>query len=94
MSYSFSSGIEPIKADEVADLVLEHQTDEGNAQVAAAAGHMLAIKEALAILVPAILRDGDTVRVTVSGHANADNEPNPGWASNGITISITQVYPD
>jgi len=34
----------------------------------------------------------ETVQVSISGHWNGGLEPKAGWASNALTISVTQIY--
>jgi hypothetical protein len=39
-----------------------------------------------------VAKPNETVQVSISGHWNGGFEPKPGWASNALTISVTQVY--
>ena len=42
-------------------------------------------------MVAAVARPEDTVRVSISGHHNAGNEPTPGWSDCFMTVTVTQV---
>src|SRR3954470_3837702 len=39
-----------------------------------------------------IATNDETVKVSISGHANPSTDKVEGWASNSLTIAITQVY--
>lgn len=50
------------------------------------------IEDYIAYIGPKIAREGDTLAVSISGHANPSTEPAEGWASNTVSISLTQRY--
>jgi hypothetical protein len=59
-----------------------------------AAGELVSQIAAIANMVaPTIARSGDQVIVSAYGHWNHGPEPVPGWSSNALTVSVTQVYP-
>lgn len=37
------------------------------------------------------LQPGDTVAVSISGHANPEHKPRDGWANNTVTVSVTAI---
>jgi hypothetical protein len=39
-----------------------------------------------------VAKADETVQVSISGHWNGDLGPKAGWASNALTISVTQIY--
>lgn len=45
-------------------------------------------------VVDLLLSDRDKVDIRVSGHDNGHTGRVPGWASNGLNVSVTQVYTD
>jgi hypothetical protein len=90
MSFSVTFKVEPDEsvedAFEAADLV--------NKQVAIEAGGDL-LTSALVLaddFVLEVAQDTESVQVSISGHWNGGVEPKPGWASNALTISVTQIY--
>jgi ribosomal protein L18 len=59
---------------------------------AEAIGLIALAKKTAAGVASAVARDGDTVTISISGHANPSKEPEPGWASNMLNVSVSQVY--
>lgn len=58
--------------------------------VEAEQGHQFNVAvEAAKKLAEAVGRPGDDVRITLSGHANPDHAPRPGWAEEMITVSVS-----
>ena len=39
-----------------------------------------------------VAKEDETVQVSISGHWNGGLAPKAGWASNALTISVTQIY--
>ena len=39
-----------------------------------------------------VAKADETVQVSISGHWNGGLAPKAGWASNALTISVTQIY--
>lgn len=57
------------------------------------AGELAGLGAELAGKVAAVIaRESDQVTVSISGHWNKGTEPQPGWASNTLSVAVTQVY--
>lgn len=50
------------------------------------------IADYVELVAPTLARPGDQVIVSAYGHWNGSGEPVKGWASNALTIGVTQVY--
>lgn len=37
------------------------------------------------------IQPGDTVAISISGHANPGHAPREGWANNTVTVSVTTI---
>ena len=58
-----------------------------------AAGDILPVAFDLADNMAAEVADAnEAVQVSIFGHWNGSLAPKPGWASNALTISVTQIY--
>lgn len=57
--------------------------------------HVAEAVEAAAVAAVSIARvgavGGEKVSVSLSGHANPNHEPNPPWANDTISVSVTQL---
>jgi hypothetical protein len=61
--------------------------------IVTAAGDILPVAFDLADNMAAEVADAsEAVQVSISGHWNGSLAPKPGWASNALTISVTQIY--
>lgn len=49
--------------------------------------------QAAKALAEVVGRPGDEVIVTISGHANPDHAPRPGWANETVTVSVSATPP-
>jgi hypothetical protein len=90
MSFSVTFKLPP---DKMASGAFE-AADIPNKDAAVTAGGEL-LTEALAFadgLAGYVAKDDEAVQVSISGHWNGDFEPKSGWASNMLTISVTQIY--
>lgn len=102
MSWSMSraAGHDEIERETIADLLQfgdEHvlgspQTSPEGVE-SAQADHIAYAVEAAKVLAAAIGRPGDRVKVIMSGHANPDHAPYPGWSNEFITITVYACPP-
>lgn len=102
MSFSFQVQAK-VGEDDVAEKVLEKMDDQierahqnnyqANEEMATSGAMIGQAARFAAEVVAEMAREGDTVSISVSGHGNPSKEPNPGWASNMISVHITQQYP-
>lgn len=58
---------------------------------AKALGMIELAKEHVSTTAGSIARPGDRLSVSVSGHANPSKDPEPGWADNALTVSVSQL---
>lgn len=100
---SFSIGIQA-KVDEdlgaAIDRAVAEDIERGhannyvpNSEAARDLGMIEIAKAAVSAAADTIARPGDGLSISLSGHANPSGEPKPGWASNSLTVSVTQIYP-
>jgi hypothetical protein len=99
---SFSFSVEAKVGDdlgEVIDLAVEKQLAdaaaggyEANIANASGLGMIAAAKEYINALAPKVANEGDTLGISISGHANPGKDEVPGWAANAIYVSISQRY--
>ena len=67
--------------------------DIPNKQVAIeTAGELLAALLVADDIAGEVAKADETVQVSISGHWNGGLAPKAGWASNALTISVTQIY--
>ena len=100
MSFSFTIQTKPgDNIDAVVEAAVDEQIEqahannyEPNVELARALGMIEAVKRHIHAVRSAIARPEDRLSITVSGHANPSAEPNPGWASNMLSVSVNQVY--
>jgi hypothetical protein len=99
MSFSFQTTAKVGETDAAIDeaVAKDLASAEANKYVsnlvnAEAIGLIALAKKAAADVASAAARDGDTVTISISGHANPSKEPEPGWASNMMTVGVVQVY--
>lgn len=99
MSFSLSIQATVGATDEAIDAAVEADIANAkankyvpNVEAARELGMIEAAKAHVAAVVEKIARDGDTVTISLSGHANSSTDPQSGWASNMLNVSVTQVY--
>lgn len=85
---SWGTGVHTIDKDQIGSLEAPAANNDPDAQ----ASQDEQFAEALLVaqeLATVIGRPHDQVSVSLSGHANTDHAPHPGWADECITISIS-----
>lgn len=88
MSWSRTNPV-AIAKSEVAALHAEVHQSQPEGCLVAARDQEQAAAFAAAILAHSVGRPTDDVVVTMSGHANPDHAPTPGWADEFVTITVT-----
>lgn len=87
-----SWGIETKEPVRLSDVVAEIKKacEDAPAAVEAAGEHLVPAIKAAEALAAAVVRDGDKVWITLSGHHNPGNVPVSGWADSRITVTVSQ----